>query len=131
MQKIGIDIRDENALIITDVDLYMPDLNFVFGLADAKKKVCIISLTRLKNEFYGLKPDYRLLIERAMKEAVHELGHTWGLAHCPDARCVMHFSDSLKDTDNKRSTFCRSCRDALRHRYDKPLFKNAGLKPLL
>ena len=118
MQQVGIDVRNERALIITDVDLYMPDLDFVFGLADAKKGACIISLARLGNG------------ERALKESAHELAHSWGLEHCPKPACVMHFSNNLQDVDNKKSTFCRECRDFLRQRYHKSLFK-APLKPLL
>jgi archaemetzincin len=122
-QRITIDLRDERLLVVTDADLYAPELNFVFGLADAKKGIAVISLARLRNEFYGLKADEGLFLERALKEAVHELGHSWGLTHCPDARCVMFFSNSLADTDKKRNTFCHACRTRLRHRYDKPLIR--------
>jgi len=50
---------------------------------------------------------------RAVKEAVHELGHTFGLDHCSDPRCVMHFSNMLADTDRKGREFCPSCRARL------------------
>lgn len=116
-KRVVIGTTMERALFIVDVDLFVPDLNFVFGLADQKKGVCIISLARLRNEFYGLRPDNRLFIDRAVKEAVHELGHTYGMGHCPDKRCVMFFSDSLPDTDRKRSTFCVDCRIKLDKRY--------------
>ena len=54
-----------------------------------------------------------LFHERVIKEAVHELGHTYGLSHCPDATCVMHFSNSLPDTDFKGKAFCPVCQAAL------------------
>ena len=100
-------------LAVIDEDLYVPRLNFVFGEADAENGVAIISLARLRNEIYGLPPDSRLLFERTVKEAVHELGHTFGMGHCPDARCIMFFSNSLGDTDRKGPSFCPGCRGKL------------------
>ncbi len=94
---------------VTEVDLFVPGLNFVFGEADCLARVAIISLCRLKQEFYGLRPNLALLEERALKEAVHELGHTFGLVHCPNSRCVMHFSNSILDTDFKSAEFCSRC----------------------
>ena len=93
-------------LAITDADLFVPQLNFVFGEAAIDGRVCIISLHRLKPEFYGRPPDERLFTERAIKEAIHELGHTFGLRHCPDPRCVMFFSNTIGDTDRKSTQFC-------------------------
>lgn len=99
----------ERILGIADVDLYVPQLNFVFGEADPDEGVAIISLTRLRQEFYGKSKDEALFIDRAIKEAVHELGHTYGLDHCRDVKCVMHFSNSLMDTDIKGRDFCIKC----------------------
>jgi archaemetzincin len=59
---------------------------------------------------------------RALKEAVHELGHTLGLVHCPEAGCVMHFSNTLADTDCKSHRLCAMCerkRNARCHRGTK------------
>lgn len=99
---------------VTDVDLYVPGLNFVFGEADVINGVALISLKRLREGFYGLPEREDLFLERAVKEAVHELGHTYGLAHCPDPGCVMHFSNSLRDTDIKGKGFCPLCERKLR-----------------
>ena len=129
-QHITIDTMAERVLIITDLDLYMPDSDFVLGLANAKKGICIISLARLKNEFYGLKQDDKLFLERILKEAIYEFGVSRGLSNCPDPRCVMYISNSLSGIDKKRNTFCRNCRDKLFHQYINPLFK-AALKPLI
>ena len=101
--------KNERTVGIVDVDLYIPRLSFVFGQADVASRTAIVSLCRLRQEYYGLAPDRALLIDRATKEITHELGHTFGLEHCPDARCVMHFSNCLADTDHKELNFCSYC----------------------
>jgi archaemetzincin len=112
LKKSGI-AKDEKVLDIVDVDLYAPGLNFVFGQADITSGVALISLCRLRQEFYGLPSDNALFLDRAAKEAVHEMGHTFGLGHCKNAKCVMHFSNSLADTDWKQIAFCSQCRPKL------------------
>lgn len=99
----------ERVLGVVVVDLYASDLNFVFGEAAPKEGVAVISLARLRQEFYGLPPNRDLFHQRVLKESVHELGHTYGVGHCLDPACVMHFADSLKDTDYKGWHFCGSC----------------------
>jgi len=102
----------ERVLGIVDHDLYVPQLNFVFG--QATQRVAIISLTRLKQEFYGLPKNQDLFYKRALTEAVHELGHTYGLSHCPHPNCVMYFSNSILDTDRKGSEFCPKCQSLIK-----------------
>jgi archaemetzincin len=94
---------------IADVDIFVPELNFVFGEAANPGIAALISLWRLKPEFYGSPPEKGVLAERSVKEAVHEIGHTLGLSHCPRSFCVMHFSNSVFDTDRKKSLFCDDC----------------------
>jgi archaemetzincin len=112
LKKAGV-AKDEKVLGIVDVDLYAPGLNFIFGQADIAAGTAIISLSRLRQEYYGLPPDEALFLDRTIKEAVHELGHTFGLEHCSNAKCVMHFSNSLSDTDLKQAAFCSRCRPKL------------------
>jgi len=95
---------------ITNVDLYVPRLRFVFGEAVIHGKVAVVSIHRLRPEFYGQASDNELLAERTIKEVIHELGHTFGLQHCLNPQCVMFFSNTVQDTDRKLSQFCESCR---------------------
>lgn len=94
---------------VIDQDLYVPELNFVFGEADMIARVAVIGLPRLRQEFYGFDPDPELFLERAAKEAIHEIGHVKGLGHCRDPHCVMHFSNRLEETDIKQARFCADC----------------------
>lgn len=98
---------------VADLDLYVPELNFVFGQASKGGRDAVIALPRLRQSFYGLPDDEELFRQRAVKEAVHELGHTLALGHCPRSSCVMHFSNSLADTDVKGPDFCQRCRAQL------------------
>ena len=110
LSSLGKAEKGERVAGVADVDLYVPRLNFVFGEADVLSGTAIVSLCRLRQEYYGLAPDEGLFLERATKEIVHELGHTFGLGHCPNNKCVMHFSNSLADTDLKEAYFCSMCR---------------------
>jgi archaemetzincin len=110
LASLGKAEREEKVVGVADVDLYVPRLNFVFGEADVVSGTAIVSLCRLRQDYYGLAPDEALFLERATKEIVHEVGHTFGLEHCFNNRCVMHFSNSLADTDLKEAHFCRMCR---------------------
>jgi archaemetzincin len=95
---------------ITAVDLYTIGLNFVFGEAHLSGHAAVVSLARLRPSFYGQAEKGELLFTRAVKESVHELGHTYGLAHCSDRGCAMSFSNSIRDVDLKGEEFCRSCK---------------------
>lgn len=106
--KNGCDI----VLGVTEVDLYANHLNFVFGEAELGGERAVISLKRLRPEFYGMH-DQNLLKLRTLKEAVHEIGHVLGLRHCRNERCVMHFSNSIIDTDLKSWKYCEKCRREL------------------
>lgn len=103
----------ERILGLLDEDLYIPTLNFVFGEADPDSKVAVISIYRLKQEYYGLPEDELLFFERVYKEAIHELGHTMKLVHCTNPRCVMYFSQTMLDTDRKSKKMCDNCQRKL------------------
>jgi archaemetzincin len=99
--------KAERMLGVVDLDIYVPRLNFVFGLADLPGRRAVVALPRLREGFDGGHNDE--FLARVTKEAVHELGHTFGLEHCNNRRCVMAFSNSLEDTDRKEQTFCPAC----------------------
>lgn len=101
-------LKADKVLGVTNVDLYVPRLNFVFGEALCPGEAALISLFRLNPELYG-EPNGGKFLKRALKEAVHELGHTFGLRHCSNPKCVMFFSNSLLDTDRKGERFCLEC----------------------
>ena len=95
----------ERILGVAELDLFAADLNFIFGQAWPGGPA-IMSVARLRPEFWGRPPDPVRLRERAHKEAVHELGHSYGLGHCRDAGCIMWFSNTLAETDAKSDAFC-------------------------
>jgi len=94
---------------VTEADLYIPILTFVFGEAQLSDHGAVVSAHRLRQEFYGMPADPQLLQERLLKEALHELGHTFGLRHCPDYRCVMSASHGVERIDLKLAEFCPEC----------------------
>ena len=97
---------------VAAVDLYIPILTFVFGEAQMGGPCAVLSAHRLRQEFYGLSPDYELFRQRVIKEAVHEVGHTLNLTHCDDYRCAMASSHAVEWIDLKDSALCGSCRGA-------------------
>ena len=91
---------------VTDVDLFMPVLTFVFGEAQLEGDAAVVSAARL------VEPgNQALTVARLAKESVHELGHTFGLLHCESPRCVMARSASVRAVDTKQPRLCPACRD--------------------
>jgi archaemetzincin len=96
-------------ILLADFDLYIPIFTFLFGEAMLNGKLSIVSLCRLHEEFYTGNTDEVVLIERAMKEILHELGHNFGLYHCENWDCVMHSSAGIEEVDIKGGSYCREC----------------------
>jgi len=94
---------------IVDVDLFIPILTFVFGEAQLGGTAAVVSTHRLSNQYYGLGRNDALMLQRLEKELVHELGHTFGLYHCPQFECVMRASTYVEEIDLKRVYPCPSC----------------------
>jgi len=94
---------------VTGVDLAIPMLSFLFGQAQLDGRIALVSLCRLRQEFYGLPTDNRALRERTVKEVLHELGHTFGLVHCNESRCVMSLATHIGLVDSKEEKYCERC----------------------
>jgi len=104
-------------LALTDLNLYEPDLDFIFGLAEKRGRACVVSTAKLHHT------NRKIFHERVRKEVVHELGHTLGLSHCRSQGCVMRFSKRLADIDAKGERFCQACAKRL----GENLLEDAGV----
>jgi archaemetzincin len=96
-------------LAVTEHDLFIPVLTFVFGQAQLGGGVGVVSLARLRQEFYGLPPQRELFLERVLKESLHETGHMFGLVHCAERSCAMSLATSVRQIDIKQAAFCAAC----------------------
>lgn len=97
---------DGTMIGLIDADCYTEGHNFIFGEAVLKGNQAIVALPRLHQSFYGLDENPVLFRERVLKELLHELGHTWGLVHCPDPHCAMHFANNVSEIDEKEANYC-------------------------
>jgi archaemetzincin len=114
LQHLRAQPLSSRTLAVTNEDLFIPILTYVFGEAELLGKVAVISYHRLQPERYGLPSNPPLLLERTCKEAAHELGHAYGLVHCSLQECVMHTSTYVEEIDMKGPSFCPSCRETIR-----------------
>jgi archaemetzincin len=115
----GIDIYkrrlliSEPVLLVISEDIFMEGTEFLFGLARPSTGSAVVSSARLDNAYYGRREDDDDLLDRMCKEGAHELGHLFGLDHCPAADCIMFNPLTLDDLDRKRRAFCHNCREKL------------------
>lgn len=113
----------EKILGVLDVDLFIPILTFVFGEAQLKGIGAAVSTHRLHNRFYGLPENRELTSDRLLKEAVHELGHTFGLIHCLQPKCVMNASTYVENIDQKPADLCPLCQKSIKVEKDSPVHR--------
>ncbi len=114
LDSMAKNLKADKVLAVCNMDIYLGDMNFIFGVAQKGGRICLISLYRLDQRFYEKPSSYEKLEERAVKEAVHELGHCFGLEHCGGKECVMTFSDNIMLVDAKERFFCEDCREKIK-----------------
>jgi len=105
--------ENEKILGLTDLDLFIPVLSYIFGQAYLGGAVALVSGHRLDNARYGLKQDPELFSERLLKCIIHELGHAFGLKHCHMPGCVMVATTYVEEMDQKVDLFCHECQSEL------------------
>ncbi len=117
LERLALQAGEPEAVVLglTDLDLYVPVLTFVYGEAQLGGPAALVSLHRLHERYYGLPANQELLFERLKKEALHELGHTRWLRHCEDWQCAMASSYSVEMLDLKRASYCIECSWNLAH----------------
>ena len=93
-------VSAEKVLAVTKEDLFIPILTHVYGEAQLGGKSSIISTCRLNEALPPIRTG-DLFLKRVLKEAVHELGHTFKLLHCKDKTCIMHYCRSIQDVDRR------------------------------
>jgi archaemetzincin len=114
----------EKLLVVTEADLFIPMLSFVFGQAQLDGPVAVLSFARLRQQFHGLPANRSLFLVRVAKEALHEIGHTFGLTHCVDSGCTMSLATSIRQLDAKGATYCESCAILIGEALRRPRSKN-------
>jgi archaemetzincin len=107
----------EKNIAITPEDLFYHRRNYVLGLAYLGGSGSVISTYRLHTSSDGgfsQRSAEEIFSDRVRKEVVHEVGHTLGLEHCDNKFCVMNFSPTVREVDQKEESLCGSCqRDVL------------------
>lgn len=106
---------DKN-IALTAIDLFYRRRNYVFGLAYLDGNASVVSTYRLQTSSDGgfsNKSASEIFADRVRKEVVHEVGHTVGLEHCENPRCVMNFSPTVREVDVKEEALCGTCQRKL------------------
>jgi archaemetzincin len=81
----------------------------ILGLATISGRACVLSSYRCRR---GTKTEDELKI-RFGKVAVHEVGHTLGLPHCPTFGCIMEDARGSVLTTDREYNLCEHCRNRL------------------
>ncbi len=107
------DHKWEAVLALTEVDLFVPEVPFVFGESDRSTRSALISVARFRPEMGSTELRHDLLVRRLLSEVVHQMGLLRGLAHCPNNRCVLYAAGTVNEVDKRGATLCANCRKRL------------------
>ncbi|MCX6826093.1 MAG: archaemetzincin [candidate division Zixibacteria bacterium] len=94
-------------------DIYLPDEPYIIGYSDTSSGTAIVSLYRIRQEFYGLPEDEMKIYSRLFKQSIHQLAHLMDMTSCRNPRCVNYYSQDMMDIDNKGERFCDICKRQL------------------
>jgi archaemetzincin len=107
--------QDNDKIVgVTDLDLYIPVLSYIFGQAYLGGSAALVSGHRLESSRYGMIDDSEIFFDRLFKSILHELGHAFGLRHCLHPGCIMVSSTYVEEIDQKADLFCRQCHSELK-----------------
>ncbi len=103
----------DKILGVVNVDLFSPEYDFVYGEAKMSTGVATLSVYRLRSDDTAVNSDYKEFNERALREAIHEVSHLYGLGHCLNSKCVMRACTCLEEVDRAGNKLCSQCDKAL------------------
>ncbi|MFH1786785.1 MAG: hypothetical protein ABH829_04010 [archaeon] len=104
--SLPIESRAGISLLVTDVDIFIEPLEYVFG--HYQGRTALVSVRRLSPAFTGAD-NPESLRTRSLNHSLHEIGHALGLGHCKKG-CVMRLSPSVVSLDSRPIGYCPSCK---------------------
>jgi len=99
----------ELLLGIMEEDIYNANGHYIISDLDRLTGCGVISLLHLRSDFYGLPENEKLIYPRLFKESFKIIAQFMGLRACRNPHCVMYYSDSMQDIDDKNQKFCDIC----------------------
>lgn len=100
----------EKILGIIEDDIYSTRQHSLVSDADAVGGTALVSLFQLKQQFYGLPDDEKMIYQRLVKEATRVVGALFSIPYCRNPKCVMYNSNEMFDIDQKTEKFCDICK---------------------